>query len=97
MFAADFLKDTNKVLPANHPEPFQSQRPFVSHHMDIVFCDGIVLRVHQRASYREQTEASRLLAAQLILAMQRLVQGGTVIMLLHKIDSWAATNVLYSK
>jgi hypothetical protein len=97
MLASEFLKDTNRNIPANYPDKFISSRPFVSHKMDIVFCDGIVLRSHQRPSYRQETEATRLSTAQLILGMQRLAQGGTLIMLLHKIDSWTAASILYSK
>jgi hypothetical protein len=89
---------TNKPLPPKHPdrERFLTIRPFKFHAFDLVFCDGMVLRTQQREDYREGNEAIRLASSQLILAMQRIKAGGTLIMLLHKIDSFPAANVLYT-
>jgi hypothetical protein len=98
MLVSEFTKDTDRTISKTHPDydKFDGSRPFVSHKMDIVLCDGMVLRTQERASYRQQNEAIRLSTAQLILGMQRITQGGTLIMLLHKIDSWAAASILYS-
>ncbi|KAG0649712.1 hypothetical protein D0Z07_3592 [Hyphodiscus hymeniophilus] len=98
MLASEMLKGTDKTVPKSYPDSakFNPLRPFVSHKMDLVFLDGIVLRTHERASYRQQNEPLRLSTAQLVLGMQRLTQGGTLVMLMHKVDSWASVNVIYT-
>jgi hypothetical protein len=99
MLASEMLKGTDKTIPKGYPDStkINTLRPFVSHKMNLVFLDGIVLRTHDRASYRQQTEPLRLSTAQMVLGMQRLIQGGTMVMLMHKVDSWASVNVIYSK
>ncbi|TVY93142.1 hypothetical protein LAWI1_G001265 [Lachnellula willkommii] len=88
---------TDKPIPPNHPdrEKFLTIRPFRFHSFDLVFCDGMVLRTQQRENYREGNEVIRLATSQLILAMQRIKAGGTLVMLLHKIDSFPAANLLH--
>ncbi|KAF4633576.1 hypothetical protein G7Y89_g4541 [Cudoniella acicularis] len=95
MLAAEF---TDRPLPANHPgrAEFLSVRPFRHYAFDLVFCDGMVLRTQERPTYREENEVTRLSCSQMILAMQRVAEGGTIIMLLHKIDSWGAASILYT-
>lgn len=82
-FGVDSIRDS-------HPqrEDFITQRPFEEISFDLVFCDGQVLRTHRRPEYRESIEAVRLTVAQLILALQRLREGGTLIMLCHKAENW---------
>ena len=94
MFAAEFGVDE---VPFAHPEhaSFSSERPYIGQTFHLVFCDGQVLRTHQRAEYREQQEALRLAVSQLILALQRIHPGGTLVMLLHKIEAWDTTELLY--
>jgi hypothetical protein len=98
MLVSEFTKGINRTIPKIHPdyEKFNTSRPFFAHKMDIVLCDGMILRTHARATYRQHNEAIRLSTSQLILGMQRIIQGGTLIMLLHKIDSWAAASILYA-
>lgn len=86
----------DKPIPETHPNPesFIPIRPFKFHKFDLIFCDGKVLRTHERATYRQQTEVLRLATSQLILAIQRVVPGGTIIMLNHKIDSWFSLELL---
>jgi len=83
--------------PKTHPEhaKFLDERPFYGRLFQLVFCDGQVLRTHQRAEYREAHESRRLVVAQLILALQRIEDGGTLIMLLHKIEAWDTVELLY--
>lgn len=84
MFAAEFgVTD----IPATHPEAskFSNECPF-QEQFDLVFCDGHVARTQNVPSYREPTESFRLTCSQLILAMLRIGQGGTLIMLLHGAD-----------
>lgn len=83
-------------IPAGHadaknflPTPFEGRRDF-----DIVLCDGQVLRTHSRASYREYRESCRLSFAQMVLGLERIKRGGTMVMLLHKLESWDAVLLL---
>ena len=84
-------------VPQAHPEhmKFITDRPYVGQSFHLVFCDGQVLRTHMRPEHREDFEALRLTLSQLILALQRIATGGTLIMLLHKVDSWACVQLLY--
>lgn len=59
------------------------------------YASGQVLRQHQRLGYRENKEPLRLTVSQLILALQRIRRGGTLIMLLHKIEAWHTLELLY--
>ena len=92
-----FKEFTDQPIPETHPDRknFIPVRPFRSHRFDLIFCDGKVLRTQPRPIYREGREVTRLAMSQLILALQRIQEGGTVIMLLHKIDSWHALEILY--
>ncbi|KAH7412566.1 hypothetical protein BKA64DRAFT_331953 [Cadophora sp. MPI-SDFR-AT-0126] len=96
MFAKEFGVDDNEI-PAKHPAraSFLAEQPFVNQKFDLVICDGQVLRTHKRPEYREANEATRLTCSQLILALQRIRQGGTLIMLLHKIEAWDTMELLY--
>jgi 23S rRNA U2552 (ribose-2'-O)-methylase RlmE/FtsJ len=72
------------------------ERPYQGTEFDLVFCDGQVLRTN--AEHREESlemyAASRLTSSQLILAMNRIKQGGTLIMLLHKVEAWDTIKLL---
>ncbi|SLM35606.1 S-adenosyl-L-methionine-dependent methyltransferase-like [Lasallia pustulata] len=93
MLASEFGVDE---VPSAHPEhdSFSSERPYLGQTFHLVFCDGQVLRTHQRAEHREQHEALRLTVSQLIFALQRIRPGGTLVMLLHKIEAWDTTELL---
>lgn len=62
---------------------FFNDLPFVDRTFDIVFCDGQVLHTHFRAK-ESKNEAPRLSSAQIIIALQRIKPGGTLVMLLHQ-------------
>lgn len=85
------------AVPKTHPDykKFIIARPFSYYKFDLVFCDGMVLRTQERASYREKNEVTRLINSQLILAIQRIAPGGTLVMLLHKIDCFSSAFILY--
>ena len=93
-----FKEFTDQPIPENHPDriKFTPVRPFRSHRFDLIFCDGKVLRTHTRSTYREGKEVTRLETSQLILALQRIQESGTLVMLLHKIDSWRSLEILYT-
>lgn len=84
-------------IPSTHADAaaFSAERPFHNMEFDLVFCDGQVLRTHARQSYREKCEATRLLSSQLVLALQRVREGGTVVVLMHLIDSWRTVRLLW--
>ncbi|KAK2734314.1 hypothetical protein FQN57_001719, partial [Myotisia sp. PD_48] len=74
---------------------FSNCRPFDGLEADLVFCDGQVLRTHERA-VGSKFEASRLTAAQLIIALQRIKKGGTMVMLLHRVNSPRNVKLLHT-
>lgn len=95
MLWSEFCADD---IPQDHPDKAKflpDQRPYLDKSFDLVFCDGQVLRTHARSTYRERTEANRLICSQLILAMQRIRIGGTMIILLHKVDAWDSVMLLF--
>lgn len=61
---------------------------------NLVICDGQVLRTHQRALWREGREASRLTLVQLSLGLEHVRPGGTMVILLHKLESWTSLQLL---
>jgi 23S rRNA U2552 (ribose-2'-O)-methylase RlmE/FtsJ len=94
MLANEFGVETPPLTYPEHTS-LLSDRPYSEHMFQLIFCDGQVLRTHQRAKYREQQEARRLTVSQLILALQRIQPGGTLIILLHKVETWDTTELLY--
>ena len=83
-------------IPPNHPEgdKFSTARLFANETFDLVFCDGKVLRNHPRPEHREPLEPTRFILAQLILAMQRIKPGGSLVVSLHKADSWSSMQLI---
>lgn len=97
MLAADMgLTD----IPCDHPDAVN----FLPSHFkpgqsfDLVLCDGQVLRNHERAAYRERgyKEAIRLTYVQLVLGLEHIKPGGTMIVLLHKIEALNTVRILYA-
>ncbi|RYP61489.1 hypothetical protein DL769_007671 [Monosporascus sp. CRB-8-3] len=89
-------------IPADHPDAanFVLSRQFDSSDkqdalFDLVLCDGQVLRTHPRATYRETREARRLTNTQLALGLEHLWPGGTMVVLLHKLEAWDTLSLLY--
>ena len=85
-------------IPEDHPDRanFSFERVWAREPYDLVICDGQVLRMHQMhtATYRGSCEAERLMCSQLLFAMQRIKPGGTLIMLLHKVEGWKTMKLL---
>ena len=79
-------------IPEEHPDAgkFLPRALKEMQLFDLVLCDGHVLRTHApvRASYRETREPARLKTTQLALGLEHLKQGGTMIVLFHKFESW---------
>jgi 23S rRNA U2552 (ribose-2'-O)-methylase RlmE/FtsJ len=78
------------------PEIFSTKRPYNDLKFDLVIADGAVLESHLRSPDRTKiVEGVRLRASELVLALQRVKQGGTFIMLLHHLDSWETVQILH--
>jgi hypothetical protein len=94
MLAREFGTET---VPKDHPDHslFLAERPFIDQRFQLVFCGGAVLRGHERANYRRNSERTRLTTSQLILAMQRIIPGGTMVVLLRKPEEWDVVCLLY--
>ncbi|KAK3669793.1 hypothetical protein LTR78_010310 [Recurvomyces mirabilis] len=84
-------------IPEDHPDKgkFELQKVLPPISSDLIFCDGQVLRTHQRAKYRERREAARLTSSQLALGLQHIEPGGTMVILLHKAEAWPTLNLIY--
>ncbi|KAF1815408.1 hypothetical protein P152DRAFT_511563 [Eremomyces bilateralis CBS 781.70] len=84
-------------VPAEHPDTknllLQQFEP--GQRFDLVLCDGKVLRTHVRAAYRELREARRLTVTQLALGLEHVKVGGTMVVLLHKVEHWNTVSLLY--
>ncbi|KAM3071271.1 hypothetical protein ACMFMF_007744 [Clarireedia jacksonii] len=89
----------DESIPEQHPD-HKNLSPFPlfgSIRFNFIFCDGAVLRTHQRGENRSQDkETIRLQTSQLILAMQRIQTNGTLVMLLHIVDTWDSAILLYT-
>ncbi|KAK1054280.1 hypothetical protein LTR74_015930 [Friedmanniomyces endolithicus] len=89
MLAADMGVDT---IPEGHPDSanFLPRELASDQFFDLIICDGQVLRtnVHARAEYRESREATRLTLTQLALGLEHLTPGGTMVVLLHHMETW---------
>ncbi|KAL5411299.1 hypothetical protein PMIN04_010310 [Paraphaeosphaeria minitans] len=94
MLAREFGIET---VPRCHPDHslFLAERPFVDQRFQLIFCGGAVLRGVERADYRQNSERTRLTTSQLILAMQRIVPGGTMVVLLRKLENWDVLRLLH--
>jgi len=94
MLASEFGIET---IPANHPDYslFLNERPFVDQRFQLIFCGCAVLRGHEKSDHRSEFERTRLITSQLILAMQRIIPGGTMVVLLRRPDAWETVRLLY--
>ena len=85
-------------LPHDHPEfsKLDDTLLWTGRTFDLIFCDGQALRTHTPhiAEYRRQVEAVRLNVSQLILAMQRIRSGGTLIMTLHNLGAYDTIKIV---
>ncbi|PSN59006.1 hypothetical protein BS50DRAFT_538019, partial [Corynespora cassiicola Philippines] len=77
-------------IPAAHPDSahFSSERPFLDEKFDLIFCGAAVQRAHPRAEYRESRERLRLTISQLVVALQRIRENRSLVVLLHKPEAW---------
>ncbi|KAK2596488.1 hypothetical protein N8I77_013376 [Diaporthe amygdali] len=99
MLAAD-MGVTPDQIPKDHPDAtaFLPRQVEDGRDFDLVICDGQVLRTHEprRAAYREPREARRLGLTQLVLGLDHLRPGATMIILLHKVETWGNVRLLHT-
>lgn len=83
-------------VPADHPDrdSFLPRQLGEDEDFHLVLCDGQVLRTHDRAEYRQRCEARRLTLTQLALGLGHLRPGGTMVVLLHRVESWNNVQLL---
>lgn len=97
MLAADMGLNPDDV-PASHPDAasfIHARHLEPGHNFDLVLCDGAIRRTHERAEYRERDrESRRLLLTQLALGLEHLRPGGTMVVLLHKVERINTIRVL---
>ncbi|KAF5610985.1 methyltransferase family [Fusarium subglutinans] len=89
---------TKDDVPLNFPGPYDFLFEKVlgdDEKFDLVFCDGQVLRTHPRAEWREPREATRLTLTQTALGLEHLKNGGTMVILMHKLDSWRSFDLIH--
>ncbi|CAI7593588.1 unnamed protein product [Penicillium glandicola] len=93
MLAADMDMDQ---IPEGHEdaENFLPRQLEEGRLFDLIICDGQVLRQHSRAPYRESREATRLAITQLALGLEHIRSGGTMIVLLHRLEAWNTVNLI---
>ncbi|KAJ2990417.1 hypothetical protein NUW58_g2964 [Xylaria curta] len=93
MLGADMGVD---AIPQDHPDAhnFLPRKFYSRDAFDLVICDGQVLRTHSRAAYRGIREPSRLILTQLTIALEHIVPGGNMLVLLHKVETWRCVLVL---
>jgi 23S rRNA U2552 (ribose-2'-O)-methylase RlmE/FtsJ len=94
MLAADLgVEDIPKDYPDRKnflPRGFRNERVF-----DGVLCDEQVLRMYTRAPCRGNRESRRLTVTQLALWLEHIQSGGTMIVLLHKIETMDTAELLH--
>ncbi|ROV96607.1 hypothetical protein VPNG_08995 [Cytospora leucostoma] len=92
LLAAD-MGVADSDIPPDHPHArdfLPARQLRAGRAFDLAICDGQVLRNHEphRAAYREAREARRLTLTQLALGLEHLRPGGTMVVLLHKLEAW---------
>lgn len=86
-------------VPADHPDAakFLPRQLAEADAFDLVLCDGHILRTQDRShgrtgpgskNYRDLYEIYRLKYVQLALGLEHLKPGGTLVVLLHKAETW---------
>ncbi|KAI5803837.1 hypothetical protein EDC01DRAFT_645010 [Geopyxis carbonaria] len=90
-------------LPAGHsiPADFPDRLDFDNNpplpqlsFYDIIICDGQRLRTHEHGE-RRGWEPGRLLLSQLILGLNHIKPGGSMLVLLHRVEQWNTVSLMY--
>lgn len=98
LMAGDMGMELDKI-PADHPDAknFLPKMIRPRAQFDLVTSEGGVLRPHisQLGIHREFREAHRLKAAQLAMGLSRVKNGGKMIVLMHKAETWNTLSLFY--
>ncbi|KOS36095.1 hypothetical protein ACN38_g13213, partial [Penicillium nordicum] len=96
MYSKEMISDGH--IPADRPdsERFETSSPYVENQYDIVICGGAVAKAHLMERHRSECERSLLTVSQLVFAMNRLKPGGSIVLLLHHVESWDTVCILHA-
>lgn len=88
-------------IPPDHPDAtnfIRDKKIRPRAQFDLVTSEGGVLRPHLASlgPHRDRREAHRLKASQLALALSRVKTGGSMIVLMHKAETWNTLCLLYT-
>lgn len=86
MFGEEMGHLEDKCKHLSYKGPAQKW-PYKIEHYDLIVCDGQVLRSHQGQELKESVEPVRLSCAKLYTGLKRNRPGGTLIALLHRINT----------
>jgi 23S rRNA U2552 (ribose-2'-O)-methylase RlmE/FtsJ len=86
-------------LPTHHPDiaKFSSDRPFRNETFDLVFCGATgatTQRAHAGAEHHESHKRLRLATSQLVFALQRLRNQGSLVLVMHKPESFDTAEII---
>lgn len=86
-------------IPTQHPDiaKFSSKRPFQNETFDLVFCGATgatTRRAHADAEHHESHKRLRLATSQLVLALQRLRNQGSLVLVMHKPESFDTAEII---
>jgi 23S rRNA U2552 (ribose-2'-O)-methylase RlmE/FtsJ len=99
MLAGEMGLGMNEV-PVGHPEAKKLNHDLIFPEIDefdLVFCGGTPTRNHRQhqAPYREFVEGLRLSVSQLVIALNHIREGGTIVMLMHRPETWITCQSMY--
>ncbi|KAF1828722.1 hypothetical protein BDW02DRAFT_593085 [Decorospora gaudefroyi] len=96
---ADEMGRPTTSIPTTHPDfaTFSSNRPFQGENFDLVFCGATVQRAHARADYRKSQERLRLATRRLVVALQRLLDQGSLVLVLYKPEAFCTADIIRTK
>jgi hypothetical protein len=86
-------------IPTQHPDikKFSSKRPFQNETFDLVFCGATGARLaHAGAEHHESHKRLRLVTSQLVFALQRLRNQGSLVLVMHKPESFNTAEVIHT-
>ncbi|KAI3571848.1 hypothetical protein IWW34DRAFT_242209 [Fusarium oxysporum f. sp. albedinis] len=85
-----------ETFSRDHPDArkFQSRQLEPDRRFGLVICDGATLRNHIRDPNKKDCEARRLTTTQLALGLEHVEPGGTMVILLHKVEAWDTVTIL---
>lgn len=95
MLAADMGVE---IIPPSHPEAnmFLPKKLLAHDTFDLAICDGHIPRTHSPEAYKKEIERERvrLMYTQLALALEHVKPGGSMLVLMRKIEAWDSILVL---